>query len=91
MNELMISYLVWNLAVALFYGMDKSRAVRGVRRISERNLILSAFAMGAVGAMFGMVWFNHKTAKPKFRILVPMAVIVQIAVIWYVFYMGGTI
>ena len=62
MNELMISYLVWNLVVALFYGMDKSRAVRGVRRISERNLIL-----------------------------VPMAVIVQIAVIWYVFYMGGTI
>lgn len=91
MNELIISYLVWNLAVALFYGIDKSRAIRSARRISERSLILAAFAMGGVGAMFGMVWFNHKTAKPKFRILVPMAVIVQIAAIWYAKYMGGIV
>ena len=91
MNELIISYLAWNLAVALFYGIDKSRAIRSARRISERSLILVAFAMGGVGAMFGMVWFNHKTAKPKFRILVPMAVIVQIAAIWYAKYMGGIV
>ncbi len=91
MNELIISYLAWNLAVALFYGIDKSRAIRSARRISERSLILAAFAMGGVGAMFGMVWFNHKTAKPKFRILVPMAVIVQIAAIWYAKYMGGIV
>ena len=91
MNELIISSLAWNLAVALFYGIDKSRAIRSARRISERSLILAAFAMGGVGAMFGMVWFNHKTAKPKFRILVPMAVIVQIAAIWYAKYMGGIV
>ncbi len=91
MKELLIVYLVWNLAVALFYGIDKSRAIRSARRISEKSLILAAFAMGGVGAMFGMVWFNHKTSKPKFRILVPVAVIVQIAAIWYVFYMGGIV
>ena len=82
--KIFIPYLVWNLAVALFYGLDKSRAVRGVRRISERSLILAAFLLGGLGAMFGMVWFNHKTAKPKFRILVPLSVIVQFAIVWWI-------
>lgn len=87
MNESLIIYLVWNLSVALFYGLDKSRAVRGERRIREKNLILSAFLMGGLGAILGMVVFNHKTSKPRFRILVPLAFAIQIFLVHFEF--GG--
>jgi len=68
-----IMLLIWNLIVMLLYGLDKLCAKAGARRIRESYLLASAFCFGAVGAMFGMVVFNHKTSKPKFRILVPLA------------------
>ena len=67
----------------LIYGFDKSRAIRGGRRIREATLILCAFIFGGAGAMFGMVLFNHKTSKTKFRVLVPLAVVTEIAAIYW--------
>jgi len=52
-------------------------------RISESALVLLAFLLGGAGAMFGMILFNHKTSKPKFRFLVPLAIIVNLIIIWY--------
>lgn len=63
------------------YGIDKSFAKNKKRRISEKTLLLLSFLFGGIGAMFGMVLFNHKTSKLKFRILVPLAVVIQVAVI----------
>lgn len=89
MNKLVfIAYIVWNVFVVLMYALDKSRARRGGRRIRETSLILPAFFMGAEGAIVGMVMFNHKTSKPKFRILVPLALGVNIALF---FVIGGRI
>ena len=43
--------------------------------------------MGAFGSLCGMVLFNHKTSKPLFYILVPLAMLLQIlgtvAVLWF--------
>ena len=61
----------------LIYGFDKSRAKRGGERIRESTLIICAFIAGGMGAILGMVLFNHKTAKMKFRLLVPISVIVN--------------
>ena len=72
---------IWNVFVCLLYGLDKSRAVRGERRISEKELITLAFLFGGAGAMFGMILFNHKTSKMKFRILVPLAVVINAVII----------
>ena len=69
--------LIWNISVMFIYGFDKSRAVRGGKRIREATLILCSYLLGGVGAMFGMVVFNHKTSKMKFRLLVPLSVIVN--------------
>jgi len=49
--------LVWNLLVLLLYGMDKAKAKRNKRRISESLLLATAFFMGGVGALFGMLIF----------------------------------
>ena len=60
-----------NFSVLLLYGYDKHQAVLSGRRISERNLLLSA-AIAPFGALFGMVLFRHKTRTLKFALLVPV-------------------
>ena len=78
---LIIIYLVWNLITFLLMGIDKRKAIKDARRISEKTLILSAFLMGAVGSILGSMAFHHKTQKTKFRILLPVALVVNIAVV----------
>ena len=64
------------------YGIDKMLAKMHKRRVSEMTLLLCAFLMGGCGAVFGMVLFNHKTSKIKFRILIPVAIILEAVAIW---------
>lgn len=78
MNNLYFILLIWNLIVMLVYGIDKIKARRRRNRISERILILFSFLFGGLSAMFGMVVFNHKTSKIKFRICVPLFTAVEI-------------
>ena len=82
MERLVLIYAVWNFAVFLVYGIDKLLARHGARRISERTLLAFAFFMGAVGAIFGMYIFRHKTRKRKFRILVPLYVALNVILIY---------
>ena len=72
---------IWNIIVALIYGIDKSLAKGKQRRMSERFLLFIAFLLGGTGAMFGMVIFNHKTSKMKFRLLVPLYIALNIILI----------
>lgn len=74
-EKIKILVLIWNLVVFFAYGLDKLFAKNGLRRIREKTLIILSYLFGAVGAMFGMVVFNHKTSKIKFRILVPLSVV----------------
>ena len=71
--------IAWNVITALVYGLDKLFAKKRKRRISESALLLIALLMGGVGAMFGMILFNHKTSKMKFRLLVPMLALLNVA------------
>ncbi len=74
MKNLIALCFIWNVLVFLLYGFDKYRAKKFRRRISEKTLVLSALFQGAIGAMFAMVIFNHKTSKVKFRFLIPLFV-----------------
>lgn len=81
MNGFSTIIVVWNIITALLYGIDKHCARKKKRRISEKCLILVAFLFGNLGAMLGMIIFNHKTSKTKFRIMVPAGFIVDILLI----------
>jgi len=72
---------VWNLISFLIMGIDKRKARKEKRRISEKTLITCAFLMGGIGVGAGMLTFHHKTLKWKFRILVPLAILCNGAVI----------
>ena len=76
MDYSMLILLGWNVLVMLIYGLDKLLAKMHSQRISEYTLLLCAFLLGGAGAIFGMVLFNHKTKKLKFRILVPTSIAV---------------
>ena len=77
---------LWNLIVFCVYGVDKLCARAHKKRVREATLILLAFFLGGAGAMFGMIVFNHKTSKMKFRLSVPLAVIMNVVVVVWVKY-----
>ncbi|MBQ6902177.1 MAG: DUF1294 domain-containing protein [Oscillospiraceae bacterium] len=82
MNQyVIIAYVVWNFGVFLLYGIDKWKAKAGAWRIPEKTLILCAVFFGAVGAYFGMKKFRHKTKHTKFRVLIPMLVVLNLVII----------
>ncbi|MCR4621100.1 MAG: DUF1294 domain-containing protein [Clostridiales bacterium] len=72
---------VMGLAAFAFYGMDKRKAKKGAWRISEKTLLLLAACFGGIGAFLGMKVFRHKTQHTRFRIIVPVCALVQIAVL----------
>ena len=84
MEIVLAIYAIWNMVVFFLYGIDKSRAQKGAQRIQESVLIVTSLLMGGLGAMFGMVVFNHKTSKPKFRFWVPLAVILNLVVLFFI-------
>ncbi len=79
-----IVLISYNILVFLIYGTDKLFAIKKHRRIRERTLLTFSLFMGAVGAMFGMTVFCHKTRKMKFRLLIPLFVILNIIFIVYI-------
>ncbi len=81
----MIVYLIISLNIIsfiLFY-LDKQFARKGMRRISEKTLLLSAFFAGGIGAYLGMYINRHKTKKLKFIILVSLFLVFQLACYLY--------
>lgn len=65
--------LIINLIIFIMYGIDKFKARHKKWRISEFMLIAPAYIFASFGAMLGMIVFNHKTSKTKFRILIPLS------------------
>ena len=80
MGNNMFILVSWNILVMLVYGLDKMLAKMHHRRISENTLLSCAFMLGGFGAILGMVLFNHKTSKMKFRVLIPVSILFGILV-----------
>lgn len=70
-------------------GMDKYRAKKDLWRISEMKLMCVAFLGGALGVLIGMSVFHHKTKHLKFKIGVPLLILINGIMyygIWRAFY-----
>ena len=66
-----------NLIAFILMGIDKHKAVRDVRRISEKALLTACGLFAAPGGLIGMHVFHHKTRKLKFKLGVPLMLIAQ--------------
>lgn len=61
-----VLYLVLSSLTFMAYAIDKSAAVAGRWRTSEKTLHLLGLAGGWPGALLAQQWLRHKTAKPEF-------------------------
>lgn len=73
----LIFILLMSLVSFSLFGLDKSFAKKGKRRISIVSLLLSAALGGSIGSILGMIVFKHKTQKSYFNIGVPLILVVQ--------------
>lgn len=77
-----IMYLIAiNLITLLAMYIDKQKAKKSKRRISEKTLFTLVFLGGGIGGIAGMYIFRHKTKKTRFIIGFPAIVIFQILVV----------
>ena len=81
---LLIVWAVWNLITFALMGIDKVKAKCNMWRIPESTLLASAFLMGAAGSFIGSKLFHHKTRKMKFTIGLPLALLANLIVVWFV-------
>ena len=74
-----------NIITFFIYGIDKLKAKKGKWRIPESTLLLLAIIGGSIGAWLGIKVWHHKTLHKKFKYGIPLIVIAQIAIVFYIF------
>ena len=83
MKYLLIYLLLINAAGLVLMLTDKIKARKGLWRIPERTLMLTAALGGSVGVHAGMYLFRHKTKHPKFTLGLPAILTAQILLAWF--------
>jgi len=63
--------------------IDKKLAIYNKHRISEKTLLIFAIFGGAAGVWISMYANRHKTLKPKFKFGVPLILLLNIAMYYY--------
>ncbi|MDZ4307250.1 DUF1294 domain-containing protein [Allopontixanthobacter sp.] len=81
LNPEYVSYwlIAVNFATFAAFGIDKAKAERGARRISEAALLQWAFFGGTPAAYAARQLFRHKTRKQPFSNNLHMMAIIQIS------------
>ena len=86
-TQIFIIYLIIiNILGFLIMGLDKHKAKMGDRRIPENTLFTFTVLGGGIGTIAGMYVFHHKTKKMKFKIGMPLILILEILIFIYLKY-----
>ncbi len=80
--EIVYYLLIINSISFFFMFIDKRRAIKGIYRISENTLLSFAIIGGSLGILIGMNFFRHKTKKNKFKLGVPIIILIQIILVY---------
>ena len=83
-NVLLYYLIVINIVTFLVYGIDKWKAKQGSWRISEATLLILAAIGGSIGALLGMKVWRHKTQHKKFKFGLPLILLAQIALFYFI-------
>ena len=82
-----IYLIVINILGFLVMGLDKHKAKMAERRIPENTLFMFTILGGGVGTIAGMYVFHHKTKKMKFKVGMPLILILEILIFVYFKYL----
>ena len=78
---IIVLIVIWNIFAFLIMGFDKKRAEKGGSRVPEKVLLLISFLLGGPGILIGALVWHHKTRKLKFRIGIPVSLIVNTVIL----------
>lgn len=83
-----IVYLaVISLIAVVVTVLDKKAAkIDGARRVPEKTLLLLAALGGSVAMFVTMKWIRHKTQHVKFMLGIPLIIIAQVALLYYLIF-----
>ncbi len=83
--QLLIIYLlIINIVAIIITGYDKLCAKRHSWRVKERTLMLISAIGGSVGMYVTMQLIRHKTRHIKFMLGIPLIIVLQIVLIWFI-------
>jgi len=74
---------LWATGLTIY---DKRAARKGAWRIKERTLLFVASIGGSVAMILTMRMIRHKTQHAKFTVGIPVIIVLQIAVIVFVWW-----
>lgn len=84
-NIFSIYLLLINIISFIIYFIDKRKAIKNKWRIPEKILLLFSLIGGCYGSLIGMYFHHHKTKHIKFKILVPLFVIIWTYILFKIF------
>lgn len=89
-HKIIIVYLLAiNIVTLIAFAVDKIAAIEHRSRIRIVTLLALAFIGGSIGALIAMYVFNHKTKQDYFSVGVPLIMLMQAVVIFFL--MNGKI
>ena len=80
----LIYLVIINVVTFFMYGIDKWNAKKSKMSIRETALLGLAVLGGSVGAWLGMKVWHHKTKHKKFKYGLPLILLAQIALIYFI-------
>lgn len=83
MKSLYLYLLIINALGFLLMLVDKYKARNGLWRIPEATLMGVAALGGSIGSLAGMYLVRHKTQHPKFTVGIPVILVLQIALAFW--------
>lgn len=81
---LIIYFVVINFVAFATFALDKIAAIEHRSRIRIVTLLGLAFIGGSIGSLIAMYLFRHKTQKDYFTVGIPLIMLMQVIVIFYV-------
>lgn len=89
-HKIIIVYLLAiNIVTLIAFAVDKIAAIEHRSRIRIVTLLVLAFIGGSIGALIAMYVFHHKTKQDYFSVGVPLIMLMQAVVIFFL--MNGKI
>ena len=76
-------FILINALAIVLMKKDKEYAQTGARRVRESTLLIVALVGGGLGEYYAMYKYKHKTLHNKFLYGVPMAIMLNAAMITY--------
>ena len=88
-KHIILIYLAMINVVTFFvYGIDKWKSQHDRWRVPESVLLGLAAIGGSVGAWLGMKVWHHKTQHKKFKLGVPLIIVLQVALVIAILYLA---